>query len=278
MGRKLFCEISPFTYSLSVKKERLKRHARDLFAVGVSFARSKGEKLPAVIYQHNSLMRRKLGNVDMDLQENKAVNLSLAAPKVNGILIKPNETFSFWRLAGECTAAKGYQEGLTISSGKTGRGIGGGMCQFTNLLHWMVLHSPLDVVERHHHNGVDLFPDYGRQVPFGLGTSIMYNYLDYRVKNNTDNTFQFITYTTSTHLCGELRAFHPIEHSYHITEEDKCFTRIGEQYYRRNRVYRSKIDKRTGETIEKALIAESNAKVMYGSEFIQKDLLCTDQN
>ncbi len=33
------------------------------------------------------------------------------------------------------------------------------MCQFTNLLHWMALHSPLTVTEHHRHSGLDLFPD-----------------------------------------------------------------------------------------------------------------------
>lgn len=36
----------------------------------------------------------------MALQENKAVNLAIAAPKVNGITIKSGETFSFWKLVG----------------------------------------------------------------------------------------------------------------------------------------------------------------------------------
>jgi vancomycin resistance protein VanW len=110
----------------------------------------------------------------MRLQDNKAVNLSLAAPKINGIIIKPQEVFSFWKLVGECTEAKGYKEGLVIKSGKVDKGIGGGMCQFSNLIHWMILHSPMTIIEHHHHNQIDMFPDYGRQIPFGTGTSIMY--------------------------------------------------------------------------------------------------------
>lgn len=239
------------------------------------FAKAKGEKLPIVLYQHNSLIRRKLGNVDMQLQENKATNLALAAPRVNRILIRPNETFSFWQLVGSCTAAKGYKEGLTISLGNTTQAIGGGMCQFTNLIHWMALHSPLTVTELHHHNNADLFPDFGRQVPFGCGTSILYNYLDYRVKNDTDNTFQIIVHTTETHLCGELRALFPIDFSYHIEEEDKHFAQAGDGFYRRNKVYRITMDKASGKTIRKQLIVESNAKVAYGAELIDPALIRT---
>ncbi|MCV4732570.1 VanW family protein, partial [Escherichia coli] len=83
-------------------------------------------------------------------------------------------------------------EGLTIAGNEASKGIGGGLCQFTNLIHWMALHTELDIVEHHHHDRLDLFPDYGRQIPFGTGTSIMYNYLDYRLKNNTSITYQIV--------------------------------------------------------------------------------------
>ena len=274
MRRKLFCEISPFTYLLSVKKERLKRYIKDWLA-GFKFAKSKGEPLPVEICKHSSLIRRKFGIVNMTLQENKAINLAIAAPLVNRILIKPDETFSFWGLVGRSTKAKGYRESSTLSCGNPSRVVGGGMCHLTNLLHFMVLHSPLDIVEYHHHNHLDLFSDYGRQEPFGLETSVLYNYLDYRVKNNTANTFQFIVYTSPTHICGQLRASDTIEYSYHIVEEDKHFIQIGEDYYRRNKVYRNKIDKKTGLTVEKLLLASSDAKVLYDSELIPKGFLHT---
>ena len=120
----------------------------------------------------------------------------IAAPKVSGVLIRPGEVFSFWRLVGATSARKGYREGLMIKRGQPSQGIGGGLCQFTNLLHWLVLHSPLRIVEYHHHDGVDLFPDCGRQIPFGIGTSISYNYLDYRFQNPTGTTFQLLVWTT----------------------------------------------------------------------------------
>jgi len=237
------------------------------------FAKSKDDNLPFVVYKHKSLIRRKLGNVNMQLQENKAINLSVAAPKINSILIKPGETFSFWKLVGDLTKRKGYKEGLVISSGKPSQGIGGGMCQFTNLLHWLVLHTSLNIIEHHHHDGIDMFPDYGRQVPFGCGTSIVYNYLDYRVQNNTNTTFQLITYTTETHLCGEIRASKPQDFSYHIIEEDAHFIKSGVDYFRRNKIVRQKIDKRTGSQVKREIIKTSNAKVLYDSKFINQDMI-----
>jgi len=265
LPRKLFSELGPWAYAVAVKRKRLQRHLRDAFR-GKRFAADKAEPLPVLIYEHKSLIRRRLGNVDMTLQENKAVNLSLAAPSVDGILIRPGETFSFWRLVGQCTARKGYREGLTITRQGPSRGIGGGMCQFTNLLHWMTLHSPLTICEHHHHDTVDLFPDFNRQVPFGVGTSIFYNYLDYRVYNPTKTSYQFRVWVTGEHLCGELRAETRPPVKYHIVEEDRQFTEENGAWYRRNAVYRSAIDVRTGNETERTLLKRCNARVMYELE------------
>ncbi|MBO5798213.1 MAG: VanW family protein [Clostridia bacterium] len=263
MSRKLFCEISPLTYRLSVKKGVIKRRLQDVFGGGQFATHKEREPLPVRVYRHNSLIRRQLGQVDMQLQENKAVNLSLAAPHVNGILIRPGETFSFWQLVGAPTKARGYREGLTISSGRTTSGIGGGMCQFTNLIHWMVLHSPLTVVERHHHNGLDLFPDFGRQVPFGTGTSVAYNYIDYRFRNDTGITFQLLVRTTDEYLCGELRADRQPRWAYHIKVENEGFVREADGVYRVGEIYRDKVDRLTGKCAVHELIQRNHARVMY---------------
>lgn len=268
MSRKLFCEISPLTYKISTLKCRIFRNIKDMFS-GCRFAKVKQEELlPVVVYKHNSLIRRKLGNTQMELQENKAVNLALSTPKVNGILIRPGETFSFWHLVGNTTVAKGYKEGVTIANSKTTPGVGGGMCQFTNLIHWMVLHSPLTITEHHHHDGFDLFPDFNRQVPFGTGTSIVYNYVDYRFKNESDRTYQLVTYVTDTHLCGELRASDNLPVKYHIKTENEHFVRRGDIVYRRGQVYRTTIDKATGDELLREMIRDNNARVMYNTDHL----------
>lgn len=268
MNRKLFCEISPITYKLSVLKCRAARHLQNTFCHHQFALQKNNTDLPVLIYSHNSLIRRTLGNTQLHLQENKAVNLSLAAPKVNRILIHPGEVFSFWKLVGSTTPKKGYKEGLTLSNAKATSGIGGGMCQFTNLIHWMVLHTPMEIIEHHHHDGFDLFPDYNRQVPFGTGTSIVYNYLDYRFKNNTDNTYQLITYVTDTHLCGELRASENLPVKYHIASENEHFVRENGTVYRKGQVIRTCIDKKNGNTLSRELLRNNHAKVMYDTSHL----------
>ena len=263
MKWKLFCEISPLTYRLSVEKEILKRRLRD-FLCRTHFAKQQlAESLPVLVYQHKSLIRRRLGNVNMQLQENKATNLSLAAPHIDGLIICPGETLSVWKLIGRTTKQKGYKEGLTIAKGQPSQGVGGGLCQLSNLIHWLILHSELTITEHHHHDGLDLFPDYGRQIPFGTGTSISYNYIDYRVKNNTANTYQIRLWVDDTYLCGELRATELQPHTFHVHSENEYFSRENGVVYRNGQVYRDTIDRITGRCIDSQLIRTNHAKVMY---------------
>ena len=109
--------MGPWAYWLSMKKCRFVRRVQDMFS-GVRFSRQRRcEPLPVVVYAHKSLIRRTLGTVDQKLQENKAVNLSLAAPRVNGVLIRPGETFSFsFRISGgRSHSERGPRSCTTIS-------------------------------------------------------------------------------------------------------------------------------------------------------------------
>ena len=250
MKRILFCELCPFAYRLSTEKEILKRHLKDTLHK-TRFAHQRTQNsLPVVVYRHNSLIRRRLGNVNMQLQENKATNLALAVQHIDGLLIRPGETFSVWKQVGRTTQRKGYKEGLTIAKGQPSQGIGGGLCQLSNLIHWMILHSDLTITEHHHHDGLDLFPDFGRQIPFGTGTSISYNYIDYRVRNDTATTYQLRLHVDGEYLCG-------------IHAENEYFSREQGVVYRNGQVYRDIIDRTTGQVLDSQLIRTNHARVMY---------------
>ena len=265
---KRFSQWSPVTYRMAVEKNIARRRLQDALA-GTAFALEKqAEPLPCLIYAHNSLIRRTLGQVDMRLQDNKAVSLGLAAPCVNGVLIRPGETFSFWKLVGRCTAKRGFLPGMVLKNGVPGESVGGGMCQFSNLLHWMALHSDLTVAERHHHDDYDLFPDFGRQVPFGVGTSILYNYLDYRLRNDTEDTYQILVHSDGQYLRGELRCTRLPGHVWHVSCEEEFFSLENGRWYRNNRVFRRKVDRVTGNTLEKTLLQQPHARVLYDPVYI----------
>ncbi len=275
MERKLFCEINPFCYSVSVKKERLKRRFKDLFSREKFAKELNADELPCIISSHSSLLMRKLHGVDAALQENKITNIRLGCDKVNGLLIRPGQTFSFWKTVGAPTKRRGYKEGLIISKGRISSGIGGGMCQMGNMIHYLILNSHLEVTEIHHHSDA-LFPDDRRRVPFGTGTSIFYNYIDYRFKNTTDQTVQLLLWIEEGELCGELRAEHEIPYRYKLTEENHHYQKEGCDYYRVSDVYRVVIDKKTGAEIRRELILKNHSKVMYDHSLIPKEQIRDD--
>ena len=220
------------------------------------------DKLPFIIFDHSSPLVRKLKSVDMYLQINKIKNLELAVSKINGIIIKPGETFSFWRLVGRPYAYKGYKKGLVLENGELNSGVGGGLCQLGNLIYWMSLHSPLTITERWRH-GYDVFPDVNREIPFACGATLSYNYIDLRLTNNSTQTFQFVFSFDKERLYGKLLSDNTPNKRFEIIETDSHF----EQqwwggYTRHNKIWRKSIDENTlHEKLE--LIATNNAIVKY---------------
>lgn len=279
MGRMLFSDISPLTYRIAVQRQRMQRCFTDMYGREDFASWRSEENLPVTLYRHNSLIRRKLGNTEQDSQEGKARSLALSAPHVDGIVIRPGETFSFWRLVGNPTEARGYRPGVVIDGDHAAVGIGGGMCQFTNLLHWMALHTPLTIVEHHHHSGLDLFPDYKRQIPFGTGTSIIYNFLDYRLRNDTEQSFQFRVGVDGGYLRGQLLSDAAWPEKFHIREDEAYFyrardSRTGQEQIRRhNVVLRETRSTRTGNITRIERLLENDALVCYSPDLVTGEIL-----
>lgn len=275
MGRKLFCELNPLFYDISVFKERTKRNVKNKLDKGVLAKNKDSNELPNIVKSHTSIILRKLHNVDMNLQVNKKTNLQIAASKINGLIIHPGEIFSFWYLVGYPTSKKGYKEGLVISRHGLTRDVGGGLCQLANMIHYLVLNSPLEDVELHHHSDA-LFPDERRRVPFGTGTSVFYNYLDYRFKNNTDVDVQLLLWVDDDVLCGELRSEKEFPYRYKLEEENHHFKKEGNKYYRISQVYKITIDKKTNKEINKELILDNHSEVMYDYSLIPESEIRND--
>lgn len=261
-GRRRLTQRWPFLTPAAVLAHQLRRHL-DWRLSGTGWARDRSESpLPVLVKKHASLLMRELSPEEMVLQRNKVVNLRLASARVHRILIGPGETFSFNKVVGNCTPRKGYVEGMKLDDGSAIAGVGGGICQLANLIHWMVLHSPLTVVERSEHT-FDPFPDKGRVLPWGVGCSIAYNYVDLVFTNTTPATFELRVNVGDRHLHGELRADRAMTHSYSVRAEEERFWRVGSEFYRSNQIWRRTIDRRTGATTSDDVIKHNCALVKY---------------
>ncbi len=261
--KKLLSQRHPVFYFLSVTSKRWKRKLKWHFDRKKYSVERTTDKLNFRIKKHQSVLLKKLGENNEQLQINKVTNLKIAAKNINGILIKPGETFSFCKLVGRPTKRKGYLLGMELTFGEARAGIGGGICQISNLIHWLVIHSPLTVTERYHHS-FDPFPDDGRVLPFGSGATVFYNYRDYQFTNNTNHTFQINLWFTDKCLEGELRINEELDYGYHVIEKDHQFLKIDGQFFRKNEIWRNKILKfKSGEIVATELITKNFARVTY---------------
>lgn len=191
-----------------------------------------------VVFVHQSLLLRRLRNVDMWLQHNKVQNLRIAIQKLDRLILKPGETMSFWRLVGSTGKRKGYLKGMELYEGTFRPAYGGGLCQLSNLIYWMTLHTPLTVTERYRHQ-YDVFPDANRTLPFGSGATVSYNYIDLQIRNDTDTPFCLHLYLTDTHLVGEWRTETPLAVKYEVFEKNHRITQESwGGYVRHNQIWR----------------------------------------
>lgn len=154
------------------------------------YATARQEKLfPKVLFRTSSFLYNEKTGFDMVYQEKKVFNLKLAAAALDKLVIKPKETFSFWRAIKNADAETSYEDGLTVIDGKLTTSQGGGLCQLSNLLFFLFLHSPLTIVERHGH-GTKEFPDPVSDGTVGMDATISEGWKDLKVRNDTNTSFQ----------------------------------------------------------------------------------------
>ena len=268
--KKLFSERNELFFKLAVRKGIIQRDIKDLFSKE-KFARKKSkEELPVTISEYNSYLIKK--GTDPELQENKVVNIEIASSKINGLIIHPGETFSYWKTIGSVNKRKGYKEGRVIINNKVKPGMGGGLCNLANTINLLILNSPLEITEFNTHSDA-LAPDSGERIPLKDGTCVGYNYVDYRFKNTTDSDFQLNLWVKDKYLYGSLKSVKEFPWEYKITEENHHFQKEGDNYYRVSKIYQNKYDKKSSELLEKKLIWDNHSKVMYDHDLIPKELI-----
>lgn len=110
-------------------------------------------------------------------------NIELASSRLNGILIKPGETFSFNNALGDVSKFTGYQEAYVIREGKTILGDGGGVCQVSTTFFRAALNAGLSIFERQAH--AYRVGYYEQDSPPGLDATVYGPSPDLKIKNDT---------------------------------------------------------------------------------------------
>ena len=220
------------------------------------------DSLPYLQASHETPLLRQLRGEDMELQRNKVVNLRLAVEKLDGVLLRPGETLSYWRLIGKPSARRGYLPGMVLFLGRIGSDVGGGLCQLSNLIFWMTLHTDLTVAERYRHSH-DVFPDAHRTQPFGTGATCAYPHRDLMIRNDTRETYQLRLRVGEENLEGEWLATAPPLHRFEIQERDARMDQAAwGGYVRHNAIWRRVFD-RDGRFLEDQPLFTNDAIMMY---------------
>jgi len=239
-----------------------KRYLEWYFGTTKFAAQLLADEFEYTIMRHQTPLLRQLKDVDMWLQHNKIINLKIAMKQMNRIVIHPGETFSYWKTIGNPTRRKGYVDGMVLFYGSFKPGVGGGLCQLSNLIYWISLHTPLVITERHRHS-YDVFPDANRTQPFGSGATCAFNYLDLRIYNPTDQPYQLCLEIDKAYLYGEWRTTTAPVYAYEVYEKEHQITQeYWGGYARYNTIYRKKYNL-LGELVADEYITENRALMMY---------------
>ena len=108
---------------------------------------------------------------------NRTTNLKIASKAISGTIIQPGQTFSFNKIVGPRTKAKGYKPAAVFNA--SGTGIGGGICQVASTMFNCALNANMGIVERHQHNERVAY------VPLGRDAAIYETVQDFKWKNTT---------------------------------------------------------------------------------------------
>lgn len=104
-------------------------------------------------------------------------NIKLAVKAINNYVVFPGETFSFNRVVGKRTSAKGYLKAPVIVRGEFSEDIGGGICQVSSTLFNAVDNAGLKILQRFSHS---------RKVPYipnGRDATVSWYGPDFTFKN-----------------------------------------------------------------------------------------------
>lgn len=119
---------------------------------------------------------------------NRTENIRLATAAINGYIVldydNPNTSrienqFSFNKVVGERTEARGYKPSIVFAAGEKVDGIGGGICQVSSTLYAATLLSELKVVERREHAFTVSY------IPLGQDATVQWGFIDYVFENTS---------------------------------------------------------------------------------------------
>ena len=260
MARKRVTELFPFLIPLRTKQRTFCFYQQMNWDKNHYAKTIQTELYPHVLYSaHFPLINEESGH-DIQYQKNKVFNLKLAAKTLHGLLILPDETFSFWQATRYADKETPYKEGLCLVNGKIIKKAGGGVCQLSNLLFWLFLHSPLTIVERHPHAVKD-FPTPG--FPLGVDSTVKEGWLDLKLRNDTQANYQIEITFDEENIYGVLRVNQKPDYYYEVASKNLSYYRHQQKQYEAVSVYQQKLAASDQQVLSESLLYRNISQLNY---------------
>ncbi|TNJ65336.1 glycopeptide resistance accessory protein VanW [Paenibacillus hemerocallicola] len=218
--------------------------------------------LPCKVFETSCPLYNQKTGFDMIYQENKVFNLKLAAAKLHTLIIMPGETFSFWKVIRHADKQTPYKDGLTVKDGILTTEYGGGMCHMSNLLFWMFLHTPLTILERRGHDIKD-FPEPPSDTPMGVDATVSLGWIDLKVKNATEYTFQICIAFDEECITGSVFSDKDMGCHYEIKNGDLIYYRENNIVYEQVDVWKNQISNTTNQKVNSAVVYKNVCGIGY---------------
>lgn len=250
MPRKRVTQIFPFLLPLRKAQRKMFYYIKMRWDHNQYAQHIMSKKLPYTIYSTKALLLNTESGFDMKYQYNKVHNLKLAAKTINHIMIHPGETFSFWWLVRAADKSEKYKEGLLSRDGVIVPTYGGGLCQLSNLLFELFLHSPFIIVERHGHS-VESFPTEGMMS--GTDATVSEGWRDLKVRNDTNVSYQLEIQFDEEHIYGILRSEESARHVYEVFQRNQKYYKTTGKIFEKVSIWQKQTDCYTGEVTDRWL-------------------------
>lgn len=218
--------------------------------------------LPIRLFESRCPLYNEATGFDRIYQENKVHNLKLAAAAIDKLVIRPGETFSFYLAARHADRVTPYKEGLVVINGRLTTAPGGGLCQLTNLLFWLFLHAPLTIVERHGH-GMKEFPEPDSDAPAGVDATVSEGWLDLKVHNETDRTFQIHIRFDPTHILGQLLADRDDGIAYEVVNSHRIYCRRNGRVFEEVDILQKQLSQDRGTCLSARILYHNTCEIGY---------------
>jgi len=118
---------------------------------------------------------------------NRTTNLRLASNKMSGTVLMPGESFSFNKIVGPRTAAKGYKEAAIFSDGSVTNDVGGGICQVVTTLYNAAIKANLEITDRRNHSFVPTYIEPGKDA------TVVYGSQDFKFVNSREYPIKIVS-------------------------------------------------------------------------------------